>query len=72
MSLTNRGVLGSAFAALAILVTAGCSNSGVYATTQIPTPAPPTSPPEYLRAPPLLTPSLLFSSSSYFRTRVLI
>jgi polar amino acid transport system substrate-binding protein len=43
MSLTNRGVLGSAFAALAILVTAGCSNSGVYATTQIPTPGPPSS-----------------------------
>jgi polar amino acid transport system substrate-binding protein len=40
MSRANRGALGSAFAALAILVTAGCSNSGVYATTQIPTPAP--------------------------------
>ena len=38
-----RGLLGSAFAALAILVTAGCSGSGVYATTQIPTPAPPSS-----------------------------
>jgi polar amino acid transport system substrate-binding protein len=43
MSLTNRGVLGSAFAALAILVTAGCSNSGVYATTQIPAAATPSS-----------------------------
>ncbi len=36
-------VLGSAFAALAILVTAGCSGNGVYATTQIPTKPPPTS-----------------------------
>ena len=35
----SRGVLGSAVAALAILVTAGCSGSGVYATTQVPTPA---------------------------------
>lgn len=43
MSRTQRGVLGSAFAALAILVTAGCSSSGVYATTQIPTPAPPST-----------------------------
>ena len=43
MSLTNRGALGSAFAALAIVVTAGCSSSGVYATTQIPTPAPPST-----------------------------
>ena len=43
MSRTRRGVLGSAFAALAILVTAGCSSSGVYATTQIPTPAPPST-----------------------------
>ena len=43
MSLSSRAVLGSAFAALAILVTAGCSNSGVYATTQIPTPAAATS-----------------------------
>ncbi len=34
----QRGLLGPAFAAtLAILVTAGCSSSGVYATTQIPT-----------------------------------
>lgn len=32
----QRGVLGSALAALAILVTAGCSGSGVYATTQVP------------------------------------
>ena len=43
MSRTQRGVLGSAFAALAILVTAGCSSSGVYATTQIPTPASPST-----------------------------
>jgi polar amino acid transport system substrate-binding protein len=39
MSITGRGVLGSASAALAILVTAGCSGGGVYATTQVPTPA---------------------------------
>ena len=36
----QRGVLGSALAAVAILVTAGCSGSGVYATTEIPTAAP--------------------------------
>ena len=41
MSITSRGVVGSAFTALAILVTAGCSGNGVYETTQIPTsPAP--------------------------------
>ena len=42
----QRGVLGSALAALAILVTAGCSGSGVYATTQVPkaTAAPSSSP----------------------------
>lgn len=33
----QRRVLGSALAALAILVTAGCSGSGVYTTTQVPT-----------------------------------
>ena len=49
MSRTQRGVLGSAFAALAILVTAGCSGSGVYATTQIPTPAAPSSTPLSLK-----------------------
>jgi polar amino acid transport system substrate-binding protein len=43
MSRANRGAVGSALAALAILVTAGCSSSGVYATTQIPTPAPPST-----------------------------
>jgi polar amino acid transport system substrate-binding protein len=37
VSLPSRGVLGSVVAALAILVTAGCSGSGVYATTQVPT-----------------------------------
>jgi len=41
--LRSRGKLRSAFAALAILVTAGCSGSGVYATTQIPTKPPPAS-----------------------------
>jgi polar amino acid transport system substrate-binding protein len=35
----SRGILGSGVAALAVLVTAGCSGSGVYATTQVPTPA---------------------------------
>jgi polar amino acid transport system substrate-binding protein len=35
----SRGVLGSVVAALAVLVTTGCSGSGVYATTQVPTPA---------------------------------
>jgi polar amino acid transport system substrate-binding protein len=39
MSMTSRGALGSAFAALAILVTAGCSGGGVYATTPVPTAA---------------------------------
>jgi polar amino acid transport system substrate-binding protein len=41
MSSTNRGFLGTAVATFALLVTAGCSGSGVYATTQIPSaPAP--------------------------------
>jgi polar amino acid transport system substrate-binding protein len=43
VSITSRGVLGSAVAALAILVTAGCSGSGVYATTQVPATAAPSS-----------------------------
>ncbi len=43
MIFTSRGMLASAVAALAILVTAGCSGSGVYATTQIPTPATPST-----------------------------
>ncbi|MEP7034036.1 MAG: transporter substrate-binding domain-containing protein [Dermatophilaceae bacterium] len=43
MSRTNAGVLGSVFAALAMLVTAGCSGSGVYAATQIPAPATPST-----------------------------
>ncbi|MHB8274856.1 MAG: transporter substrate-binding domain-containing protein, partial [Dermatophilaceae bacterium] len=44
--LRQRGVLGSAVATLALLVTAGCSGSGVYATTQIPSaPAPSASTP---------------------------
>ena len=42
-TISGRGVLGSAVAALAILVTAGCSGSGVYATTQVPTTAAPPS-----------------------------
>ena len=37
----RRGLLGSAFAALAIVVTAGCSGTGVYETTRIPTPPAP-------------------------------
>ena len=36
MSITNRGFLGTVVATFALLVTAGCSGSGVYATTQIP------------------------------------
>ena len=40
---TYKKGLGSAVAALAILATAGCSGSGVYATTQVP--AKPSSPP---------------------------
>jgi polar amino acid transport system substrate-binding protein len=36
MNIISRGAFGSTFAALAILVTAGCSGSGVYATTQVP------------------------------------
>jgi polar amino acid transport system substrate-binding protein len=40
---SSRGLLGSALATLALLVTAGCSGSGVYATTQVPTPAAPPS-----------------------------
>ena len=36
MSITTRGVLGTAVATLALVVTAGCSGGGVYATTQIP------------------------------------
>jgi polar amino acid transport system substrate-binding protein len=45
VSITSRGVLGSAVAALAILVTAGCSGSGVYATTQVPATAAPSTTP---------------------------
>ena len=37
----QRGVLGAAFAAVALLVTAGCSGSGVYETTKIPSPPSP-------------------------------
>ena len=37
MSITSRGVFGTTVAALAIVVTAGCSGSGVYATTRVPT-----------------------------------
>jgi len=44
-AIRSRGVLGSAFAVLAILVTAGCSGNGVYETTQIPTAAPTASTP---------------------------
>jgi len=39
--LRQRGALGSAVAILVLLVTAGCSGNGVYATTQIPTPPAP-------------------------------
>mgnify|MGYP001791908044 CR=1 FL=1 len=42
MSRTSRGAFVSVFAALAV-VTAGCSGSGVYATTQIPAAATPSS-----------------------------
>ena len=38
--LRRRGALGGAIATLALLVTAGCSDNGVYETTQIPTAAP--------------------------------
>jgi len=38
-AIKKRGLLGSVFAALTIIVTAGCTSSGIYATTQIPTPA---------------------------------
>jgi len=44
-AIRSRGVLGSAFAVLAILVTAGCSGNGVYETTQLPTAAPTASTP---------------------------
>ncbi len=37
----RRGVLGAAFAAVALLVTAGCSGSGVYETTKVPSPPAP-------------------------------
>ena len=40
---TSKKAMGSVVAALAILVTAGCSGSGVYATTQVP--AKPSAPP---------------------------
>ena len=46
MSSRSRGSLGTAVATFALLVTAGCSGSGVYATTQIPSaPAPSTHAP---------------------------
>jgi polar amino acid transport system substrate-binding protein len=45
VSITSRGVLGSIVATLAILAAAGCSGSGVYATTQVPaTTVPATTP----------------------------
>jgi polar amino acid transport system substrate-binding protein len=43
VSIPSRGMLGSLVAALAILVTAGCSGSGVYATTQVPATTAPSS-----------------------------
>lgn len=43
MSITSRGVLGTTVVTLALLVTTGCSGSGVYATTQIPTPSVPST-----------------------------
>ena len=52
----QRGVLGSAFAALAILVTAACSGGGVYATTQIPTASAPSSGTPTPRATPTAPP----------------
>ena len=39
----RRGPLGTVVAALAVLLTASCSGSGVYATTQVPSPAAPPS-----------------------------
>jgi polar amino acid transport system substrate-binding protein len=46
MSVTSTGILGTTVATFALLVTTGCSGSGVYATTQIPTaPAPSVSSP---------------------------
>ena len=41
---TSRATLGSVVAVLAILVTAGCSGSGVYSTATIPTPTPSSTP----------------------------
>jgi polar amino acid transport system substrate-binding protein len=41
---TSRATLGSVVAVLVILVTAGCSGSGVYSTTTIPTPTPSSTP----------------------------
>jgi polar amino acid transport system substrate-binding protein len=41
---TYRATLGSVVAALAILVTAGCSGSGVYSTTQVPSATPSSTP----------------------------
>jgi len=41
IGIRRRGLLGSAFTALAIVVTAGCSGNGVYETTRIPTPPAP-------------------------------
>jgi polar amino acid transport system substrate-binding protein len=41
---TGRAVLGSVVTALALLVTAGCSGSGVYSTTQVPSTTPSSTP----------------------------
>jgi polar amino acid transport system substrate-binding protein len=41
---TYRATLGSVVTALAILVTAGCSGSGVYSTTQVPSATPSSTP----------------------------
>ncbi len=54
-AIRSRGVLGSASAVLAILVTAGCSGNGVYETTQLPTAAPTAGTPAPTPAPSATT-----------------
>jgi len=48
----QRGTLGAVVAALAVLVTAGCSGSGVYSATQVPGATPPSTPAAAPSTPP--------------------
>jgi polar amino acid transport system substrate-binding protein len=60
----RRGVLGAAFATVALLLTAGCSGNGVYETTKIPSPPAPaasTPAPSATTTPPVCNPLASFA-----------